>query len=186
MATNNIQKGIISYSVRKALIQQAQEANALRTRGFQVVGRTTHIPVAQPDNNDPSGIQPHAGQSWQAKYEYMNTLWLKQKDEITSLQAEKQRREEEIQLLLNREIARLEAELAKKDEKIAYLEAESVKSPLANPEVTVPEKTKTEVSISKQFIASLTILVISIVLILIMRKLSQKISLPLVPMIQSP
>ena len=186
MATTNIQTGNISRHVRQTLIQQAQEANTLRTRGFQVIGQTTRLTVAQPDNNDPSGVQPHAGQSWQAKYEYMNTLWLKQKDEITSLQAEKQRREEEIQILLNTEIARLEAELVKKDEKIAYLEAESVKSPLANPEVIVVEKTKTEVSISKEFIASLTVLVISIVLILMMSKLSQKISLPLVPMIQSP
>jgi hypothetical protein len=72
-------------------------------------------------NNDyvPSGIHHHAEQSWQSKYEYMNRLWLKQKDEITILHEEKQK--------ICMELARAKAELTKKDTEIATLQTDKYK-----------------------------------------------------------
>jgi len=130
------------------------------------------------DDNEPSGVQPHAGISWKAKYEYMNTLWLKQKEQITTLQALEQK--------IYTEIQSLQAELAKKNTEIASLVAEvalaKVEERTKAEELTVIKNTKTEASISKQWITCFTILLILLVLFLMMSMFSQKNTLLLLTM----
>ena len=43
------------------------------------------------DENLPCGVPPHAQASWRSKYEYMDRLWIQQRAEIATLQAELQR-----------------------------------------------------------------------------------------------
>jgi len=171
------------------------------------------------DDNKPSDVPPHAGLSWREKYEYMNTLWLKQKDENATLQNEKQRREGEMQSLLhlevakkNTEIARLEedkyrlyTEVARLDAEVSRLRAEVATlmestdtsqivledtsatakvedktKTKAEAEEIVVKNTKTASFICKYWATYFTLLLINILLVLIMYKVSKKISLPLV------
>jgi hypothetical protein len=66
------------------------------------------------DDNQPSGVQPHARMPWRDKYEYMKRLWLIDKDEILRLHSEIQKTATEMQ-----------GQLAKKDMNIMKLEADT-------------------------------------------------------------
>ena len=48
------------------------------------------------DDNRPCGVAPHALSSWRSKYEYMDRLWIEQKAEIARLQAELSRKDTEL------------------------------------------------------------------------------------------
>lgn len=76
------------------------------------------------DDNRPSGVEPHAQVSWRSKYEYMNRLWLEQKNEIMTLQKEKQKRDEDMRSLANVELAKNIAHIATLEKEVARLDTE--------------------------------------------------------------
>lgn len=141
--------------------------------------------------NEPSGVQPHAGISWREKYEYINTLWLKQKDLILTLNTEKQNIYTEIQGQLqievakkNTEIVKLQEELAKKNTEINSLRTTNVKSKDSsltnleeNPKAEKVKNSNTDTFLSKECSTYFTLLLLALVSILLMNILSQKSSL---------
>jgi regulator of replication initiation timing len=95
---------------------------------------------ANTDDNQPSGVPPHAGMPWRDKYEYMKRLWLNDKDEILRLHDELQKTATEMQgqlakknmdiikleedkYTLFKDITRLQEELTKKDTEVMSLKA---------------------------------------------------------------
>jgi hypothetical protein len=66
-----------------------------------------------------SGVSPHAEASWRAKYEYMDKLWLKQKEEIAALKEELAK--------IHKQFANAEAEIKKLTTVIEEKDAEIVK-----------------------------------------------------------
>ena len=143
------------------------------------------------DDNGPSGVGPHEMKSWREKYEYVNSLWLKQKDEILRLHTETQKTATEIQGQLAKknmeimkleadkytlftDIARLQEELSKKDtECISLRTSLTTEVPLTE----LHEKTKEEEvkhTTEPIFSTELTILLIVLVSILVMNIVSQK------------
>jgi DNA repair exonuclease SbcCD ATPase subunit len=69
----------------------------------------------------PSGVNPHEGVSWRDKYEYMNKLWLEEKDKNSKLYKEKQE-------IYNtyKELQDLHSELSKKDTQTAILQSDAI------------------------------------------------------------
>ena len=109
------------------------------------------------DDNQPSGVQPHAGMSWRDKYEYMKRLWLVDKDEILRLHSEIQKTATDMQGQLAKkdmnimkleadkytlftDIGRLQEELAKKDTEIMSLKTTISNSQVAPEDTSLPSE----------------------------------------------
>jgi len=101
-----------------------QKENALAKRDALAQEMNTYIEQQVAEYNKdscPSGVNPHEGVSWRDKYEYMNKLWLEEKDKNSKLYKEKQE-------IYNtyKELQDLHSELSKKDTQTAILQSDAI------------------------------------------------------------
>jgi hypothetical protein len=112
-------ESIDNLKPRRGITKVPGQVEAIRDTVTQEMNTYIAYYIAEYINDSrPSGVNPHEGLSWRDKYEYMNTLWLKQKDEIAIINKEKQE--------IYKELQALQSELSEKNTKIATLQSTAI------------------------------------------------------------